>query len=300
MTENIHYHDDQIDLRDLLRVLWIQKKIIISITALGALISVIVSLWLPNVYLSESTLLPTSQEDSLSSKLGSLSALSSFAGISLPQDSASKSEEAIERIQSFDFFSKNFLPNIKLENITAVKKWLPDSNTLVYDKKIYDSKKQNWIDQKPSEQKAFKLYQDILGINAPKNTPFVRISIQHQSPVIAQRWVEIIIEQINETMRMNDADQAKKSIEYLNKTASSTNVQSIKDVISSLLENQMQTLMLTSSNEMYVFKIIDAPIIPEKKFKPSRAIICIFGSLISALIALSIAFIQYHRASSKL
>ena len=218
----------------------------------------------------------------------------------MPKDSASKSDEAIERIKSFDFFSKNFLPNIKLENITAVKKWLPDTNKLVYDKKIYDSEQQEWIDHKPSEQQAFKFYQEILGINAPKNTAFVRISIQHESPALAQRWVEIIIKQINETMRTNDADQAKKSISFLNKTASSTNVQSIKDAISSLLENQMQTLMLTSSNEMYVFKIIDAPIIPERKFKPSRAIICILGTLISAFIGLFIAFIQHYRKSSKL
>lgn len=300
MTQNIDYHDDEIDLKDLLRVLWIQKKIIIFITALGALISVIVALSLPNIYLSESTLLPTSQEDSLSSKLGSLSTLSNIAGVALPKDSASKSDEAIERIKSFDFFSKNFLPNIKLENITAVKKWLPDTNKLVYDKKIYDSEQQEWIDHKPSEQQAFKFYQEILGINAPKNTAFVRISIQHESPALAQRWVEIIIKQINETMRTNDADQAKKSISFLNKTASSTNVQSIKDAISSLLENQMQTLMLTSSNEMYVFKIIDAPIIPERKFKPSRAIICILGTLISAFIGLFIAFIQHYRKSSKL
>ena len=108
MTQNIDYHDDEIDLKDLLRVLWIQKKIIIFITALGALISVIVALSLPNIYLSESTLLPTSQEDSLSSKLGSLSTLSNIAGVALPKDSASKSDEAIERIKSFDFFSKNF------------------------------------------------------------------------------------------------------------------------------------------------------------------------------------------------
>lgn len=299
MTQNIDYYDDEIDLKDLLKVLWIQKKIIIFISSLGALISVIVSLSLSNIYLSESTLLPTSQEDSLASKLGSLSSLSSIAGVALPKESVSKSDEAIERIKSFDFFSKNFLPNIKLENITAVKKWLPDTNSLVYDKKIYDSEQKRWIDGIPSEQQAYKTYQEILGINAPLKTPFVRISIQHKSPVIAQRWVEIIIKQINETMRTNDADQAKKSILYLNKTASSTNVQSIKDAISSLLESQMQTLTLTSSNEMYVFKIIDAPIIPENKFKPSRAIICILGTLISVFIGLFIAFVQHYRTSTK-
>lgn len=299
MTQNIDYYDDEIDLKDLLKVLWIQKKIIIFISSLGALISVIVSLSLSNIYLSESTLLPTSQEDSLASKLGSLSSLSSIAGVALPKESVSKSDEAIERIKSFDFFSKNFLPNIKLENITAVKKWLPDTNSLVYDKKIYDSEQKKWIDGIPSEQQAYKTYQEILGINAPLKTPFVRISIQHESPVIAQRWVEIIIKQINETMRTNDADQAKKSILYLNKIASSTNVQSIKDAISSLLESQMQTLTLTSSNEMYVFKIIDAPIIPENKFKPSRAIICILGTLISVFIGLFIAFVQHYRTSTK-
>ena len=46
--------------------------------------------------------------------------------------------------------------------------------------------------------------------------------------------------------------------------------------------------MLASANEDYVFKIIDSPLIPEEKSKPSRALICIFGTILGAFINLII------------
>ena len=50
--------------------------------------------------------------------------------------------------------------------------------------------------------------------------------------------------------------------------------------MSNLLENQLQTLMLASSNDDYVYKIIDSPIVAEQKIEPSRAVICILGTFL--------------------
>ena len=57
----------------------------------------------------------------------------------------------------------------------------------------------------------------------------------------------------------------------------------------------MQILMLASSNEAYVFKAIDSPFVPEKKSSPRRALICIIGTLIGAILSLIIVFSQYYR-----
>ena len=64
-------------------------------------------------------------------------------------------------------------------------------------------------------------------------------------------------------MRSIDIDNAKNSIDYLNEYYKSTNVQSLRQSISNLQESQMQKLMLASSNSDYIFKILDAPYIPE-------------------------------------
>ncbi len=280
----------ELDLTDIFITVWDNKKLIISITSVAAILSVIVALMLPNVYVSKSLLTPTASEDSLSSKLGGLSSFAGIAGVALPKAGSNKSEEGIERIKSFEFFSTYILPNIKLENIVAVEKWVPKDNSIVYDKKIFDKTTNKWPKGRPSAQQAYKFYDEALNVIQDKKTSFVSISIEHYSPYVAQKWVSIIIKEINESMRKLDSEQAEKSIAFLNESALTTNVQPIKEAIAKLLESQMRTLMLTASNEAYVLKVIDSPIVPEKKSKPSRSVICIVGTILGGLLSLIIVF----------
>mgnify|MGYP001579619989 CR=1 FL=1 len=113
---------DFIDLGKLFSAIWDRKIFISTITSLAALLSVTYALSLPNIYTSTSLLAPASLDESLTSKLGNFSSLGSLAGISLPSGSASKSQEAMQRIKSFDFFKSYFLPNIQLENLMTVDK----------------------------------------------------------------------------------------------------------------------------------------------------------------------------------
>jgi len=310
MTDQINKkytdHSDEIDLKELFLVIWNKKILIGAITSLATIISIIYALSLQNIYTSQSLLIPTAQEQSLSSKLGNLSALGSIAGFNLPSSQSTKSQEGIERIKSFEFFSNNFLPNIKLENLMAVDKWIPEENILIYDNKKFNKSNNKWVrDAKypkkivPSAQEAFKTYKKILSVNEDKQTSFVSISIEHQSSIVAKKWLDIVIHQINVSMRKIDAEVAEKSIAFLNEASKSTNVQSIKEAIAKLVESQMQTLMLASSTEAYVYKIIDSPIVVEEKSKPNRVMICILGTLLGAMLSLLVIFVQYFIEPSR-
>ena len=90
-----------------------------------------------------------------------------------------------------------------------------------------------------------------------------------------------------------DKEIAQKSLDYLNKSSAETSNQYLKDSISYLMQSQMNTLMLASSNDDYVYKIIDSPIVPELKIKPNRAIICVLGTFIGFVISLFFIFFQY-------
>lgn len=284
-------------------IIIVNKKILIgSITFLFMIFSILIAFYLPNLYTSKSILTPSSEESSLTSKLGSFSSIANLGGINMQSMTASKNQEAVERIKSFQFFSKYFLPNIKLEDIFAVERWIPEENKLIYDNKLYDDYKNEWVrkvkypkKKKPSAQEAYKIYSEVMSINEDKLTSFVTISIDHHSPIVAKEWVDLIIYQINESMRTDDMETAKISISYLNNEYQNTNIQSIKEAIVRLLENQMQTLMLATSNESYVFKVIDSAFIPEEKSRPNRVLIVFLGTLLGALFSLTIVFFQYHR-----
>lgn len=301
LDSSVSSSDNDLDLLYLFSLVWEKKRLVLSITSLAAILSVIFSLNLSNIYTSKSLLIPSQPEDSISSKIGDLSALGNIAGISLPESEVSQSQEGVARINSFDFFSNSFMPNIKLENLMAVKSWDLKNNKLIYDKKIFDHDTNTWVrkvkfpkKKKPSLQEAYEIFSEIFEINQDQKTSFVNISIDHHSPIIAKKWLDIIIYQINESMREADKEKAKQSIAFLNEVQDSTNIQAIKDVSSSLLEKQMQTLMLASSNQDYVFEIIDRPIAPEKKSKPSRSLICITGTILGFILSLLAVFIDHY------
>ena len=299
MNENNNSNslDNEIDLAELFSIIW-NKKIFISIfTSIAALISVLYALYLPNIYTSSSLLAPTTEDNSLSSQLGSFSGLAGLAGVSLPAGTISNSQIAVKRIESFEFFSKYFLPNIKLEDLMAVDEWDAKNNTVVYDDSEFNSTSNEWS-RKPSDQKAYKEYKRALSISQEELTGLVYLSMKHKSPVVAQNWVDTIIYNINECMREIDKQDAQNSIDFLNESLKNTNSQSIKVVFAKLMESQMQTLMLASSNEAYVFKTINSPIVPEDKSSPSRALICILGTLLGGILSILIVLFRNFRQTS--
>ena len=234
-------YDDAVDLKEILQILFNKKILIGFLTLFFAVVSVFAAISMSDVYKSSSLLAPTSQDESLSSSLGGLSSLAGIAGVSLPAGSISDSQIAVKRIESFEFFSKNFLPSIKLEDLMAEKKWIPQENKLIYDKDIFDESSNKWVRKVsypkktiPSSQEAFKEFKKALSINQDEETGLVYLSIEHISPHVAKEWMDVIIYNINECMREIDKEDAQNSINFLSDSIKTTNSQSIKLVFSEI------------------------------------------------------------------
>ena len=299
--KGFYSYGDDIDIKFLIELLLSKKILISAVIAFFTISSIIIALMLPNIYKSSATLGPSSSSESLSSQLSSFSSIASLAGVNIPSGEATKAQEGIKRIESLDFFTNHFLPFIKLEDLIAVKKWVPNNNKIVYDEDIFDEATSTWIREVkfpfqtiPTPQEAFLVYKENLDIYEDKSTSFITISIKHKSPIVARDWLQIIIENINSSMRSEDEKLAVNSIKYLNDYSKSTNIQSIKESISNLQEVQLQTLMVASSTPDYVFKMIDSPFIPELKDSPQRLIICILGLIIGTFFSILASLVSYY------
>ena len=299
-------YDDEIDLSELFHVLWDKIFLIGAITSVFSLISIIFALMLPNIYQSKATMMAVEQNSGMSGMVGRYSGMASLAGISLESKSGSKDQEAIARIKSFEFFSNNFLPNIKLENLMAVKKWIQASNTLTYDTSDFNSESRQWVRKPkpprskiPTSQEAFEEFIEIMSVSKDKKTLLVTLSVKHKSPFIAQQWVEIMIDQIDQVMRDQDRRTATKSIEYLNSLAPTVNYEDIKKSLSALQQEQMKRLMMVEANDNYIFKVLDSPIAPELKSKPKRSLVVIWGTILGMVLsAVGVLVFNYTRKSS--
>ena len=280
------FEENEINLKQIFSIVWSRKISIFLITFVVLLSSVLYSFHLPNIYISQTLLAPASSNGSLQKSLGGLSSLAGIAGISMPSENGNKTIEAIERLKSYNFFINEFLPNINFNDLVAVKKWSKTNNTIIYDENILLSK--------PTNQDAYEVYKQILGISENKKTNFILLTVEHKSPYIAKDWLDVIILNINNNMRELDKALANDSIVFLNEKITKTNIAEMKTAISGLIEGQMQSLMLAEVAQYYVFKPIDPPIVPEYKSKPSRSLIAMLGIIFGLMVGVFISLLRYY------
>ncbi|AAV81380.1 Wzz/FepE/Etk N-terminal domain-containing protein [Idiomarina loihiensis] len=298
--------DDEIDLRELFGIIWDGKWIIIAITFVFAVGSVIYSLSLPNIYKAEATLAPTeeAQGQGLGGELGGLANL---AGISVGSGKVDKVTMAMEILQSRQFI-KNFVQkhNI-LPEIMAVKEWNESSGELVFNEEVYNPNANKWVRKTESSKQPaptswvyVNVFKNGLLVEKDEETPgLVNLSVSHRSPIIAHRWAEWLIQDINDHMRQRDIKEAQSSMEYLQNELGETNLSSMQQVFYQLIEKQIQTIMLANVRPEYVFQVLDPAVVPEQKSAPSRALICIVGTFLGGFLSLLVVFIRHLIRSSK-
>ena len=294
--------DDEIDLRELLTAIWQGKLIIIVITILFAVASVFYAINQPNIYRSEALLAPAEQEQQggLGALAGQFGGLASLAGVSLASGSVDKTQMALEVLQSRKFTSEFIKKYNILPDLMAVKSWNSQSNAINYNKDLYLESEAKWVREveppfkaEPSMQEAYKEFTKILSINANKENGLVTISIEHISPYIAEQWVNWLIQEINSTMKQRDVVEANKSTNFLISQIQQTKIADIRAVLYKLVEEQTKTIMFANVRDEYVFKTIDPAIVPEKKFKPKRALICFIGVVLGFFISCVFVLIRY-------
>ena len=300
-------YDDEIDLRELFNVLLEGKWIIVSLTAFASIIAVIYSLSLPNIYQSNTMLVPVNSSSSISGALGSYGGLAGLAGISLPPGGGEgNSAKAIQKISSLSFFENNILPNIHLPDLMAVKSWNSKTNTLTFDDSIYDTNSNTWIrdysypkQQIPSSQESYAVFKQHLSLNDDKKSGFITLSIKHQSPFVAKQWVELVVNEVNAFYRQKDKSESEKAVNYLNQKISMTGLSEIKQVLAQLLQEETKKLTLVEANQYYVFDYIDPPAVMEKKSEPKRALICILSALLGGMLSVLFVLIRHYAIKQK-
>lgn len=294
---------DEINLIELIQVLFEGKWKIITLTGLISIIGVIYSLSLPNIYESKAMLAPADSSSGISGALGSYSGLAGLAGLNVPSVGAeSNTSKAILKLSSLSFFENNILPNIFLPDLLALKSWNSQANILVYDDSLYDIKSNSWVvdknnpnSGKPSSQKGFRAFTgNHFSISEDKKTGFISLIVKHQSPYIAKEWTEIAINQINTFYRQKDKLESEKAVKYLNQQIASTNLSEVKEAVAELLKEETKKLALIEAKQLYVFEYIDPPAVMEIKSEPDRASICILIALVGGLLSIFLVLLEHY------
>lgn len=299
---------DEIDLAELWRAIWAGKWLIIAITTILAAVSVAYALSLPNIYKSEALLAPAAEEQGgmggLASKFGGLPSL---AGVNIDGGGAiDKTALAIEIMKSRVFITKFIEKHQLLVPLMATKGWNRETKELIYDIDLYDALSKTWVRKikapfraKPSAQEAYRKFVKIVSIKQDKTNSMITISVKHHSPVLAKRWVDLLIDAINLEMKERDLTEAQKSIDYLEKQLTKTKIYELKGVLYQLIEEQTKTAMFANVREQYAFKTIDPALIPELNDSPKRALICLLGVILGGMLGVILVLIRFFSKNHK-
>lgn len=274
--------------------IWSAKFFIIAVTFVFAVSSVLYALSLPNVYKSNVLLSPVTSESG--GNLGGLASqfggLASLAGISLGSSSSDKTTLVIQVIKSRKFIQDFIEKHDLLVPLMAASEWDMLTNELIYNPSVYDVSTKQWVRDvvaprtpKPSPWEAYKRFSENLIVAQNSDTGMVTIELFHYSPHLAQKWLTLLVKEINLHIKAQEYKEAQDSILYLQEQLDNTPVASMQTIFYQLIEEQSKNMMLIEIRDEYVLKTIDPAIVPEEKAKPKRALLVVLLTLLGGVIA---------------
>jgi LPS O-antigen subunit length determinant protein (WzzB/FepE family) len=87
------------------------------------------------------------------------------------------------------------------------------------------------------------------------------------------------VNEANDMLRTQANERSARNIEYLKKALDQTSVMEVRATISKLLETEIKKQMVASGDKYYAFRVVDPPVLPERKIFPIRAVFLILGAL---------------------
>ena len=302
MTDIQSTGDKDIDLKEIISVLYDSRRLISLVTGIFIICTLIYALTLPNLYLSESLVVAINDQGATqraSANVGSLVKMTT--GINLASSgSMSNGEIASQTVYSRDFL-QHLISNFDyvLPHLTAFEKFDQKSQSSFFDPSIYDEKNKTWVSGKASYLEVYPAYRGIVTAEYEASHGIIYMSVEHESPIFAHDFLKLIIGEVNSLRRQKDLAESKKALDYLYKESSSNNISVVQKSISQLITSQLSTQMMANIKPDYMIQAFDTPFIPIEKSGPTRSIILFIGTLLGLILSSIYVIIVYLLTGKK-
>lgn len=168
----------------------------------------------------------------------------------------------------------------------------------------WDADKQAWQnpkpDHRPSLEEAYYLFdRQIRTISQERDTGLVRLSITWRDREQAADWANHLVERANALLRQRAISEYERSIEYLNAELEKTNVVGLRQAIYSVIESQIEKVMLANVREDYAFKVLDPAVAPDADDTayPSRPLFVFVGLVLGFVLSAAASAVLSRRSA---
>jgi uncharacterized protein involved in exopolysaccharide biosynthesis len=251
--------DDEISLREIVRLLWQARWLVITLTAVCALVGAGLHIVLPKRYEAIIVISPASQTTGgagqgggMSSMLSEFGGLASLAGLSVGGDS--RKAESLTVLQS-GALTEDYIQKNNLLPVLFYKQW--------------DAQARRWKpttkEKMPTLWKANEFFRkSVRKIVTDTKTGIVNMTITWTDPELAAEWANGLVKLTNDYLRNKAIQQSDRNIDYLTQQAAKTDVVGVRQAIYAILQTEINKEMLARGNDEYAFKVLDPAQAPER------------------------------------
>lgn len=271
-------------MRALLRRWWIPMLSIMVCTGLAVLYAISA----PRVYRAETLLAPAAEErvglggGDLARFASQFSGLASLVGLGGGGAGSSK-EIALATLTSRGFQSR-LIDELGLMRVFFADLWDAGSGTF----------RPSWTGSVPTIDDAIKYFNErVFSIAEDRKTGLLRLRIEWFDRKLAADWANEIVRLLNESMRTQASAEARRSIEFLESELKRTNNVEVQRSIYSLMEAQVNRIMLANVREQYAFRVIDPAVAPAEtnSVRPRRVRIVLIGLMMGMGLGVGLTFL---------
>jgi len=279
--------EDEINLLDLFIVLLRHKVMILSVVFLAGVAAVVISLLMPNIYLSEITIAPTTQEKAG----GGLAALGGFGAMIASEVGigGSGSLEQLEVVLKSRELTNSIIRQYNLMPFLFEDDWDAESKKW----------KKREKEKQPKFEDAYKAIHKLLSVKPEKKQNVMRLGFESKDPEMAQAILNYYIIGLSEFLRRQTLEDASAQQVHLSQQLSKTTDPLLKNRLYELIAKQIEKETLAKVQKYYSFNVIDPSYLPERKFKPKRAQICMISVVVAFFIAIFLAFFMEYLKNLK-
>jgi len=273
---------DEINLKTLVSIFWHGKWVVLWTTLAFSFVAALAALVLPKSYVATTVIAPVSESSSgslsgLSSLASQFSGLASLAGVSVSGDS--KKFEYVAVLQS-EALTEKYISSTNLLPILFEGKW--------------DTARNNWKSSNPKKiptlWQANQYFKSIRTVSTDTKTGLVTLAITWTDPKYAAIWANDLVKLTNDYLREKAIREAEAGIAYLTEQANKTDVVTVKQGIYTMLQGEINKIMVAKGSEEFALKVIDRAVAPEKPHSPRPVAWTVEGFIAGLLLALFVVF----------
>lgn len=301
--------ENEIDLPELLRLIWNRRRLIIASIGLSLLAAISYLHIAEYKYTATLTVAPVDiSGDGLSGKLGGLAGLASAAGVNFPTDlggtyfqlySEGYKTQEVARVLSNDtyimqeIFRKEWSDQTqKFQEPPSVLR--PISNAV---KTILGVPVFAW--REPNAARLKKYIDENVVIFQDRKLPLIKITYKDINPAFAPYFLQKLHEAADNQLRMRAKTRAEESIVYLSRQLSTVTLAEHRAAIAQSLSEQEKIRMMANSKMSFTAEPLESPVISARPTNPIPFVVIAVAFILGLVSGFSVIILQIQLETRK-